>query len=228
MSVVHDIAIERSLVLCLQDSCARPVNLIPVQPVTFAAAGNIAPSSAPVLQKSEAVGAMELGSVFPFTTIQSAVSRNMLESLAVPTFRVGYIITTDALYKKMKLNINIAVAMATDDGLITLVLQDADKVDVYSLSRKWKELVNKAHEYNIGIFTLFNLEMSCVDRFDAILPPGCASGLGDVRNELPFIGLLFWFRDDIEVPDYSGNEDEDIEHEEEEHVAQDVEDDDQE
>ncbi|KAK7301943.1 hypothetical protein RJT34_12820 [Clitoria ternatea] len=152
---------------------------------------------------------MELGSMFPFTTIQSAVSRNMLESLAVPTFRVGYIITTDALYKKMKLkgvtmttllakatahalvkhpimnsscrdansftynnNINIVVTMATDDGLITLVLQDADKVDVYSLSRKWKELVNKAHEYNIGIFTLFNLEMSCVDRFDAILPPG--------------------------------------------------------
>ncbi|KAK7316666.1 hypothetical protein RJT34_00292 [Clitoria ternatea] len=143
------------------------------QPVTFVATGNIAPSSTPVLQKSEAVGAMELGSVFPFTTIQSAVSRNMLESLAVPTFRVGYIITTDALYKKMKLkgvtmttllakaiahalvkhlimnsscrdgnsftynnSINIAVTMATDDGLITLVLQDADKVDVYSLSRK--------------------------------------------------------------------------------------------
>ncbi|PIN02224.1 Dihydrolipoyllysine-residue acetyltransferase [Handroanthus impetiginosus] len=48
---------------------------------------------------------VELGSVVPFTTMQSAVSRNMVESLAVPTFRVGYAITTDALdalYKKIK------------------------------------------------------------------------------------------------------------------------------
>lgn len=42
--------------------------------------------------------------VVPFTTMQSAVSRNMIESLAVPTFRVGYTINTDALdalYKKV-------------------------------------------------------------------------------------------------------------------------------
>ncbi|KAK7279709.1 hypothetical protein RJT34_24766 [Clitoria ternatea] len=185
----------------------------------FAAAGNAAASSAPAPQKSEAAGAVELGSVVPFTTMQSAVSRNMLESLAVPTFRVGYTITTDALdalYKKIKLkgvtmtallakatalalvkhpvmnsscrdgnsftynsSINIAVAVAIDGGLITPVLQDADKVDLYSLSRKWKELVDKArakqlqpHEYNTGTFTLSNLGMFGVDRFDAILPPG--------------------------------------------------------
>ncbi|GKB14779.1 dihydrolipoyllysine-residue acetyltransferase component 5 of pyruvate dehydrogenase complex, chloroplastic [Tanacetum coccineum] len=42
-------------------------------------------------------------------------------------------------------NINIAVAVAIDGGLITPVLQNADKVDIYSLSRKWKELVDKAH-----------------------------------------------------------------------------------
>ncbi|WJX14210.1 dihydrolipoyllysine-residue acetyltransferase [Trifolium repens] len=54
-------------------------------------------------------------------------------------------------------NINIAVVVAIDGGLITPVLQDADKVDVYSLSRKWKELVDKArakqlqpHEYTTG------------------------------------------------------------------------------
>nr|KYP74736.1 Dihydrolipoyllysine-residue acetyltransferase component of pyruvate dehydrogenase complex [Cajanus cajan] len=162
---------------------------------------------------------VDLGSVVPFTTMQNAVSRNMVESLAVPTFRVGYTITTDALdalYKKIKLkgvtmtallakatalalirhpvmnsscrdgnsftynsSINVAVAVATDGGLITPVLQDADKIDVYSLSRKWKELVDKArakqlqpHEYSTGTFTLSNLGMFGVDRFDAILPPG--------------------------------------------------------
>lgn len=47
---------------------------------------------------------VELGSTVPFTTMQAAVSRNMVESLAVPTFRVGYTIITDALdqlYKKV-------------------------------------------------------------------------------------------------------------------------------
>lgn len=63
--------------------------------------------------------------------------------------------------------------------MITPVLQDADKIDIYSLSRKWKELVDKArakqlqpNEYTTGTFTLSNLGMFGVDRFDAILPPG--------------------------------------------------------
>ncbi|KAF5749314.1 dihydrolipoyllysine-residue acetyltransferase [Tripterygium wilfordii] len=180
----------------------------------------VPPLAAAVSPKSAtAAPGIQLGSVVPFTTMQSAVSRNMLESLAVPTFRVGYTITTDALdalYKKIKSkgvtmtallakatalalvkhpvvnsscrdgksftynsSINIAVAVAMDGGLITPVLQDADKVDIYSLSRKWKELVDKARakqlqpqEYTTGTFTLSNLGMFGVDRFDAILPPG--------------------------------------------------------
>lgn len=174
-----------------------------------AVAAITAPAAAPV----------ELGKTVPFTTMQNAVSRNMVESLGVPTFRVGYAITTnalDALYKKVKSkgvtmtallakatalalvkhpvvnsscrddksftynsHINIAVAVAIDGGLLTPVLQDADKVDIYTLSRKWKELVDKARakqlqpqEYNTGTFTLSNLGMFGVDRFDAILPPG--------------------------------------------------------
>ncbi|XP_038892682.1 dihydrolipoyllysine-residue acetyltransferase component 4 of pyruvate dehydrogenase complex, chloroplastic [Benincasa hispida] len=157
--------------------------------------------------------------VVPFTTMQAAVSKNMVESLSVPTFRVGYPVSTDALdalYEKVKpkgvtmtallakaaamalaqhpvvnasckdgksftynSNINIAVAVAINGGLITPVLQDADKLDLYLLSQKWKELVEKArskqlqpHEYNSGTFTLSNLGMFGVDRFDAILPPG--------------------------------------------------------
>lgn len=175
------------------------------------------PVNAPV---AVAVAApVELGKTVPFTTMQNAVSRNMVESLSVPTFRVGYTFSTDALdalYKKIKSkgvtmtallakatalalvkhpvvnsscrdgksftynsHINIAVAVAMDGGLLTPVLQDADKVDIYTLSRKWKELVDKARakqlqpqEYNTGTFTLSNLGMFGVDRFDAILPPG--------------------------------------------------------
>ena len=76
--------------------------------------------------------------------------------------------------------INIAVAVAMDDGgLITPVLQNADQVDIYSLSRTWKDLVDRSRskqlqpvEYNSGTFTISNLGMFGVDRFDAILPPG--------------------------------------------------------
>ena len=77
-------------------------------------------------------------------------------------------------------HINVSVAVAMDDGgLITPDLQNADAVDIYSLSRNWKSLVERARtkqlqpaEYNSGTFTLSNLGMFGVDTFDAILPPG--------------------------------------------------------
>ncbi|MGG6294318.1 dihydrolipoamide acetyltransferase family protein [Leptolyngbya sp. AN02str] len=79
--------------------------------------------------------------------------------------------------------INVAVAVAMDDGgLITPVLKNADQLDLYSLSRNWKDLVDRARakqlqpdEYNSGTFTLSNLGMFGVSQFDAILPPGQGS-----------------------------------------------------
>lgn len=159
------------------------------------------------------------GQQVPLTTLQNAVVRNMMVSLEVPTFHVGYTITTDnldKLYKQIKSKgvtmtallakaiavtlqkhplvnasfanqsinhpaaINVAVAVAMDDGgLITPVLQSADKMDIYSLSRTWKDLVDRARakqlqpdEYSTGTIAISNLGMFGVDRFDAILPPG--------------------------------------------------------
>ncbi|KAL5220964.1 hypothetical protein ABZP36_025677 [Zizania latifolia] len=190
-----------------------------------------APSAAAAPLSAPAVGAVPQAAVLPpvpgatvvpFTSMQAAVSKNMVESLSVPAFRVGYPILTDKLdelYEKVKSkgvtmtvllakaaamalaqhpvvnasckdgksftynsNINIAVAVAIDGGLITPVLDDADKLDIYLLSQKWKELVKKArakqlqpNEYSSGTFTLSNLGMFGVDRFDAILPPGQGS-----------------------------------------------------
>ena len=161
----------------------------------------------------------QAGETTAFNTLQQAVNRNMLASLEVPCFHVGYTITTDkldAFYKQVKpkgvtmtallakavgvvlarhpqvnaatspagmaypLSVNVAVAVAMDDGgLITPVLANADKTDLYSLSRNWADLVArsrtkqlKPEEYSTGTFTLSNLGMFGVDRFDAILPPG--------------------------------------------------------
>jgi pyruvate dehydrogenase E2 component (dihydrolipoamide acetyltransferase) len=77
-------------------------------------------------------------------------------------------------------DINVAVAVAMDDGgLITPVLRGADKQDLYSLSRSWKDLVDRARgkqlqpdEYSTGTFAISNLGMFGVSSFDAILPPG--------------------------------------------------------
>ena len=77
-------------------------------------------------------------------------------------------------------SINIAIAVAMEDGgLITPVLKDPSKTDLFELSREWKDLVKRSRskqlepeEYSTGTFTLSNLGMFGVDRFDAILPPG--------------------------------------------------------
>lgn len=180
-----------------------------------------ATTQAAVVAKAQAapVYTPQPGTVKPLTTLQNAVVRNMNASLTVPTFHVGYTITTtalDELYKQIKSkgvtmtallakavavtlqkhplvnacfteqgvsykgDINIAIAVAMDDGgLITPVLPKADQTDIYTLSKQWKSLVERARakqlqpeEYSSGSFTISNLGMFGVDRFDAILPPG--------------------------------------------------------
>ena len=92
--------------------------------------------------------------------------------------------------------VNVAVAVAMDDGgLITPVLAGADRTDLYSLSRHWADLVSrsrskqlKPEEYTTGTFTLSNLGMFGVDRFDAILAPRHRRDPGGGR--LP--GLWWW------------------------------------
>ncbi|MEM9536549.1 MAG: dihydrolipoamide acetyltransferase family protein [Cyanobacteria bacterium P01_E01_bin.45] len=82
-----------------------------------------------------------------------------------------------------KEDINIAVAVAMEDGgLITPVLRNANRVDLYEMSRQWKDLVDRARrkqlqpeEYSTGTFTLSNLGMFGVSSFDAILPPNQGS-----------------------------------------------------
>ncbi len=196
---------------------------MPTAPISQSVAAPAAALMAPAVSAAPAIPVAALaGEIAPFNTLQQAVNRNMVASLQVPTYHVGYTITTDALdvlYKQVKskgvtmtallakavavtlkkhplLNacyadqgiqyrsqINIAVAVAMPDGgLITPVLRAADQSDLYSLSRNWKDLVERSRakqlqpdEYSTGTFTLSNLGMFGVDRFDAILPPGQGS-----------------------------------------------------
>jgi len=217
----------------------------PMAPTTTATTAPTAPAVAPIAPiaaaiapaaKAPAPTPAQPGQIIPFNTLQNAVVRNMMASLQVPTYRVGYTITTDGLdklYKQIKSKgvtmtallakavamtlqnhpllhayyseqgavhrtaINVAVAVAMDDGgLITPVLQNADQVDIYTLSRTWRDLVERSRskqlqpdEYSSGGFTLSNLGMFGVDRFDAILPPGQGSILA-IGASRPQVGAM--------------------------------------
>ena len=78
-----------------------------------------------------------------------------------------------------KSDVNIAMAVAIDGGLITPTLVNANERDVADLAENWKELVGKAKsgtlspaEYNSGTFTISNMGMFGVSDFGAILPTG--------------------------------------------------------
>ncbi|RWV78132.1 hypothetical protein GW17_00060948 [Ensete ventricosum] len=88
--------------------------------------------------------------VVPFTTMQAAVSKNMVESLSVPTFRVGYPVTTDAL-----------------DALYEKVYFYLIEISIMIYEKTFVD-----GHFCLGTFTVSNLGMFGVDRFDAILPPG--------------------------------------------------------
>lgn len=78
-----------------------------------------------------------------------------------------------------KSDINIAMAVAIDGGLITPTIQYANERSLEDIAENWKELVNKAktgtlkpEEYNSGTFTISNMGMFGVTHFGAILPQG--------------------------------------------------------
>lgn len=93
-------------------------------------------------------------------------------------------------------DVNVAMAVAIDGGLITPVLAKANSEDLFSVSRRWKELVEKAktkklspEEYSSGTVTISNLGMFGVDQFDAILPSGTGTILAIAASK-PVVSTL--------------------------------------
>lgn len=73
---------------------------------------------------------------------------------------------------------DIAVAVATDKGLITPIVRGAEGKPVAAISREVKALAEKARagklmpeEYRGGSFSISNLGMFGIDQFDAIINP---------------------------------------------------------
>lgn len=89
-------------------------------------------------------------------------------------------------------NINVGVAVALDDGLMTVVTKDVDGKPLRQLSTELRELVARARSGKVrpgdiegSTFTVSNLGMFQVDHFIAIINPPEAAimAVGSVRDE---------------------------------------------
>jgi pyruvate dehydrogenase E2 component (dihydrolipoamide acetyltransferase) len=88
-------------------------------------------------------------------------------------------------------NVNVRVAVATDEGLVVPVIAKADTLSLRELVPKVKDLVRRAREHELspeelsgGTFTISNLGMMGIDSFDAIIntPEAAILAVGRVRT----------------------------------------------
>jgi len=89
--------------------------------------------------------------------------------------------------------VDISVAVATEGGLITPIVKDADKKGLSAISQETKELAKKARagklqpqEYQGGTFTISNLGMFGINHFTAIInpPQSCILAVGSTLERV--------------------------------------------
>ncbi|WP_353276997.1 pyruvate dehydrogenase complex dihydrolipoamide acetyltransferase [Wolbachia endosymbiont (group B) of Villa cingulata] len=94
-------------------------------------------------------------------------------------------------------NIDISIAVALEDGLITPIVKNADEKSVLSISKEVKDLVNRARsgklkpeEFQGGGFTISNLGMFSIKTFSAIInpPQSCIMAVGESKKQPVVIG----------------------------------------
>jgi pyruvate dehydrogenase E2 component (dihydrolipoamide acetyltransferase) len=74
--------------------------------------------------------------------------------------------------------VNVAIAMAVEDGVVTTVIRNADSASVAEIAKQRRELTDRARAGRLrpsdlagGTFTISNLGMFHVDSFQAIITP---------------------------------------------------------
>lgn len=89
-------------------------------------------------------------------------------------------------------DINISVAVAVPDGLVTPVLRQVDRMGVLEISQRVREMAGRAKEKKLkpeemqgGTFSISNLGMFGIDSFSAVINPPEAAilAVGQVRDE---------------------------------------------
>lgn len=89
--------------------------------------------------------------------------------------------------------VDISIAVATPNGLITPIITSADSRGLLDISNTVKELAHRAkngklqpHEYQGGSFSISNLGMMGIKKFSAVInpPQGCILAVGETRPEV--------------------------------------------
>ncbi|CAD7701999.1 unnamed protein product [Ostreobium quekettii] len=89
--------------------------------------------------------------------------------------------------------VDVSIAVATDSGLLTPIIRDADKKGLLEISAEARQLAQRARENKLkpeefqgGSFTISNLGMFGIDEFSAIInpPQGCIMAVGGSQQEV--------------------------------------------
>ncbi|WFW29673.1 MAG: pyruvate dehydrogenase complex dihydrolipoamide acetyltransferase [Wolbachia endosymbiont of Menacanthus eurysternus] len=89
-------------------------------------------------------------------------------------------------------DIDISIAVALKDGLITPIIKNADKKNILSISKEVKDLISRAksgklkpEEFQGGGFTISNLGMFGIKTFSAIInpPQSCIMAIGAAEKQ---------------------------------------------
>ena len=88
--------------------------------------------------------------------------------------------------------VDVSVAVAVEDGLVTPVVRDADEKSVLEIAREVRDLAKRARDKKLkpeemmnGTFSVSNLGMYGIDEFSAVInpPEGAILAVGQVRRE---------------------------------------------
>ncbi|MEM6647985.1 MAG: pyruvate dehydrogenase complex dihydrolipoamide acetyltransferase [Bacteroidota bacterium] len=88
-------------------------------------------------------------------------------------------------------NVNVAIAVAVDEGLVTPVVRNADQKGLATIAKETRELAGKARDkrlqpsdYEGSTFTTSNLGMFGIEEFTAIINPpnACILAIGAIRD----------------------------------------------
>jgi pyruvate dehydrogenase E2 component (dihydrolipoamide acetyltransferase) len=124
--------------------------------------------------------------------IKVSINDILIKACAVALSRVpecNASFSPEAIRVHKRIDISVAVAIA--DGLVTPVVRDADRKTLVSIAREMRELAARARarklapeEMQDGTFSITNLGMFGIDSFSAVInpPEGAILAVGAVRD----------------------------------------------
>ncbi len=117
----------------------------------------------------------------------------LLKAVAIALVRVpscNASFSADALLFHRRVDLSVAVAV--EDGLVTPVVRDADHKSVLEIAREVRDLAKRARDKKLrpeemagGTFSVSNLGMFGIDEFSAVInpPEGAILAVGQMRRE---------------------------------------------